>query len=58
MRVDRQADILGVAAHLDRQRHLGDQIAGIRADDAGAEDTIGRRVEQQLRHAFVPIQRQ
>ena len=29
MRMDRQADVLGVAAHLDRQRGLRDEVAGV-----------------------------
>ena len=38
MRVDREANIFGIGAHFDGQRHFGDQIAGVGADDAGAED--------------------
>ena len=37
MRVHRQRNIRGIGAHLDRERHLGDQIARVRDDDAGAE---------------------
>ena len=48
----------GVAAHLDRERRLGDQVAGVRADDAAADQPLGRLVEQQLGHALVASQRQ
>ena len=37
MRMNRQADIGRVSAHLDGQRHFGNQIAGAGADDACAE---------------------
>ena len=37
MRVDRERDVLGVGAHLERVDGLGDQVAGADADDAGAE---------------------
>jgi hypothetical protein len=40
--MDGQAYILGIRAHLDGQRCLGDQIACIGADDAAAEDAVGR----------------
>ena len=41
MRMDRQADVRRVAAHLDRERDLGDQVAGAGTDDAAAEDAVG-----------------
>ena len=58
MRVDRLADVHRVRAHLDGQRDLADHVAGVRADDAAAEDLavavgLGGIVEQQLREAFV-----
>ncbi len=34
--VDGQAEVLGVGAHLQRQYRLGDELAGVDADDAGA----------------------
>ncbi len=38
MRVNRQADVSGVATHLDCERRLGNQVAGVGADDTGADD--------------------
>ena len=49
MRVDRLADIDGVGAHFDRERDFADQIAGVRADDAAADDPVRCVVEQELR---------
>ncbi len=40
VRVDGQADILGVRAHLDGERCLGDEIASGGADDAAADDAV------------------
>src|SRR5208337_3328427 len=45
-------------AHLDRQRRLGDEVAGVGADDAAAEQAVGRLVEQQLGHALVAAERE
>ena len=58
MRVDRKSDIGGVAAHFDRECRLGDQIARIRADDAGADDSMRLFVEEQLGQAFITPERQ
>jgi hypothetical protein len=44
--------VAGFAAHLDRQRDLGDQVAGANADDAAADDAVRRRIEHQLGEAF------
>ena len=44
-------DVLGVGAHLERVDGLGDQLAGVDADDAGAEQPPGAGLEQQLGHA-------
>ena len=38
MRMDRLADVDLVGAHLDGQRDLADHVAGVRADDAAAQD--------------------
>ena len=35
------ADVDRIAAHLDRQRHLADHVAGMRADNAATEDAVG-----------------
>src|SRR5664279_5720730 len=53
VRMDRLADVDRVGAHLDRQRDLADHVAGVRADDAAADDGVGRLVEEQLGEAFV-----
>ena len=37
---------------------FGDEVAGVGADDAGADDPVGGLVEQDLGHAFVAAQRQ
>ena len=52
------ADVGGVGAHLDGQGGLGDQVAGVGADDAAADDPLGGLVEQHLGHALVAAQRQ
>ena len=52
MGVDGQADVGGVGAHLDGQGGLGDQLAGVGADHAGADEALVRLVEQQLGHAL------
>ena len=53
MRMDRLADVDRIAAHLDREAHFADQVAGVRADDAAADAAMRRFVEQQLGEAFV-----
>ena len=58
MRMDRLADIDRVGAHLDRQRHFADHVAGVCADHAAAHDLavavrLGAVIEQQLGKAFV-----
>ena len=53
VRMNRQADIGRVRAHLDRQRDLRDQLARVRADDAAAEHAMRLGIEQQLGEAFV-----
>ena len=52
MRMDGVADVGDLAAHLDRQRGLGDQVARVHADDAGADDAMTGFVEDQLGEAF------
>src|SRR3546814_3618433 len=51
MRVDGVADVGDLAAHLDRQCGLGDQVAGVHADDAGSNDALRGLVEYQLGEA-------
>ena len=34
------ADVGGLAAHLDSEAHLADQVAGVGADDAAADDAV------------------
>ena len=38
--MDRQLEVGGVGAHLDREHAFGDQLAGAGADDADAEDAL------------------
>jgi hypothetical protein len=40
-------------AHFDRQRRLGDQLPGVRTDDAAADDPVRVLVEQDLGQPFV-----
>ena len=54
--VDGEPDVLGVGAHLQRQHSLGDQLAGVGADDGGAQQPPRALVEDQLGHAFVARQ--
>ena len=56
--MDGLADVHGVCAHFDSQGNLADHVAGVRADDAAAQDLAvavapGRIVEQQLGQALV-----
>jgi hypothetical protein len=53
VRVDGLADVDFVGAHLDGERDLADQVAGVRADDAAADDCVGLLREQQLGEALV-----
>ena len=53
MRVDRLADVGGLAAHLDGEADLADQVSGARADDAAADDAVRGLVEDQLGETFV-----
>src|ERR1700694_660764 len=41
MRVDREADILGIGAHLEREHGLGDELARVDAHDSRSEDALG-----------------
>src|ERR1039457_2776217 len=50
MRMDGEADVLHVRAHLQCEHQLGDQLAGVHADNAGAEYALGRLVVEQLGH--------
>ena len=45
MRVNGEADVAGVAAGLDGERHLGNEVAGVGADEPGADDLLRRLVE-------------
>src|SRR5438128_211723 len=58
MRVDGLADVDRVGAHLDGQGRLGDEVAGVGADDPGADDAVGFLVEEELGHSLVPAERQ
>jgi hypothetical protein len=53
VRVDGEANILGVGAHLDRQRGLGNEVACVGPDNSAADDPVGIFVEQHLGDALV-----
>jgi len=38
--MDGQTDIRDLGLHLDRERRLADQVAGMRPDDADADDAM------------------
>src|SRR3954462_4647074 len=52
MRMYGEADVGGFGAHFDRERHFGDEIAGVRRDDATADDAVCRVVEDQFRETL------
>ena len=45
-------DVGDLAAHLDRERDLADQVPGMHADDAAADDALRALVEDQLGEAL------
>ena len=51
--MDGLADVDRIAAHLDREADLADQIARMGADDAAAEHAMVRLVEEELGEAFI-----
>src|SRR3984885_2311088 len=58
MRMNGQSDIGRVGAHFNGERHFGDQVAGVGADGACADDSMGLLVKQQLGEAFVAVERE
>src|SRR4051794_20874354 len=52
VRMDREPDVLRVGPHLQRERELADQLAGVDADDPRAEDPAGPRLQDELGHAL------
>src|SRR5690606_5309385 len=58
VRVDRERHVRRIGAHLDGQRDLRDQVARGGTDDATAQYAAGLRVEQELREALRPAERQ
>src|SRR6056297_3346962 len=58
VRVDGQADVLGGRTHLDGQTNFADEISGVHADDAAADDSAGFFVEDQFREPFGAIHSQ
>ena len=46
MRMDGEADIRRIRAHLDGEADLGNQFAGVGADHAAADDSMRLLVEQ------------
>jgi hypothetical protein len=53
MRVNGEADVMGIGAHLDRESCFRDQVASIWSNDATTNDAIGRLIEQDLGDPFV-----
>lgn len=53
VRMDGLADIGRLAAHLDGQADLADQVSGMGADDAAADDPVRGLVKDQLGEALV-----
>ena len=45
--MDGLADVSGIASHLDREPHFTDQIAGMRAENATAENTTASRASSE-----------
>ena len=58
MRVNRQLEVCRVRAHLDREHAFGDELAGVRAHEADAENAFGRRIDKQLRQPVGAVERQ
>jgi hypothetical protein len=54
MRVNRAREIARDRAHLDGERPLGQQFAGVRSDDAHAQEPPGRGLEHELREPVGP----
>src|SRR5450830_601080 len=50
--MDGLADVDGIRAHFDRQGDFTDHVAGMRADDAAADDAMCLSIEQQLGETF------
>ena len=53
MRVNGQANILGIGAHLDGQRYFRDELASTRTHDPRANHAPGLGIEQELGQSFV-----
>ena len=53
MRVDRLRQVAGRGPHFDRHHRLGEDVAGIDADDADAQDPLAVGIDQQLRKPSV-----
>ena len=58
VRMDRQADILGIGAEFDGQRCLSDEVASGGPDNPAADDALSGFVEQDLGQALVAAKRQ
>src|SRR5207344_2627895 len=53
MGMDGFADVDGIATHFDREADLADQLSGMGADDAAAENAMVGFVEQELGETLV-----
>jgi hypothetical protein len=52
VRVDGKADVGGLRPHFDGQGAFGDQVAGVRPDNPGANNAFCPLVEYQPRNDF------
>ena len=57
MRVDTELEIGRVGGHLDGEDTFGDELTRTAADDADAENPLGARLDDELRDAIRPIDR-
>src|SRR6185312_13985109 len=58
MGMHRQADVGRIAAVLDGERHLADELARMGAHDARAEQTAALRIEEELGHSLFTPERE
>ena len=55
MRMDRELHVGHERSHFDGEYAFGDELTGAASDNADAEDTLGRRIDDELRHAVGSI---
>src|SRR5690606_10287879 len=52
MRVNGLTDVRRISAHLDGETNLADEVTGVLADNAAANDPLRRALEEELGEAF------